>query len=448
MYIKRQKFLVLGISKSGSAVADYVLSHGGTCYLYEEKRTDKVLDAISKLVEKGGVVVEKEQGLKAVEIVDIVVISPGVPINHPLAIRTKELGKRLIGELEFAYIAFSPLFIAVTGTNGKTTTVSLLNAILCESGFDCKLVGNSGVPLSSEIGNINKDTVCVTEVSSFQLESVNAFCPHIACVTNLAPDHLERHYTMENYLFLKKRIFKNQKESEYTILNYDDKTVREFATESKGKVVYISLKERVNGAYLENGTLYYNGKYVIDQNQLSLKGEHNVCDALFAIACAQLMGVSTEIAAKVLKEFKGVRHRVELVAEKNGVKFYNDSKATNTASTISALNSMTLPTILILGGSEKGENYQLLFEKIKQSNVRQVILTGVSRKNMAREAEKVGLENLSMISQFDLAVQFACMIARENESVLLSPACASFDCFSSFEERGDTFCKIVETFLI
>lgn len=445
MYIKRQKFLVLGISKSGFSVADYILDNGGECYLYEEKKNDKILDAINKLVAKGGKFIEKEQGLKTVEDIDVVVISPGVPINHPIAIKSKELGKRLIGELEFSYTAFLPLFIGVTGTNGKTTVVSLIDAILREYGLKSRLVGNCGIPLSSEIENVVKDDVCVTEVSSYQLESVNAFCPHIACVTNIAPDHLERHYTMENYVYLKKRIYKNQKESEFTVLNFDDLTVREFAKDTRGKIIYVSLFEKVDGAYRDNGKIYYKGKYVLDESELSLVGEHNVSNALFAVACAEIMGVPSDVTAKALKEFKGVKHRVELIAEKDAVKYYNDSKATNTTSTISAISSISEPIVLILGGSEKGESYCQLFGKIKNSSVKHVIICGASRFSMEKDALKVGFENYSIIKDFALSIKFASIVAKSGDSVLLSPACASFDNFSSFEERGDEFCKIVQS---
>jgi len=444
MYLKTQKFLILGVSKSGIAVTKYALLHGAECYVYEELKNSKTDSSIAELINLGAKYASYEDVDSILSYIDVVVLSPGVPINHRIAVNAKQMGKRIIGELEFGFLQFSPVIVGITGTNGKTTTSILLETILSESGTKNKLVGNVGVPLTAELGEIEKDTVCVCEVSSFQLESVNAFCPHISCVINVAPDHLERHYNMENYVFLKKRIFKNQRESEFTVLNYEDSIVREFERETRGKVVWVSTERKVDGGYLHNGKLYYYDEFIIEESELRIQGKHNVCDALFAICSAKLLGVKTEHIVNALKSFKGVKHRVEYVCEKNGVVFYNDSKATNTASTISALNCMKTPTVLILGGSEKGEEYYDLFKKIKESPVTQVILTGDSRFTMLDHAGKIGCSNLTITEDFNYAVKIAKIFANSGDAVLLSPACASFDRFSSYEERGNAFVKIVE----
>ncbi len=287
----------------------------------------------------------------------------------------------------------------------------------------------------------------MAELSSFQFEGINLLCPHISCITNISPDHLERHYTMDNYVFLKKRILQLQRESEYAVLNYDDEIVKNLKDSTRAKIIYVSLRERVNGAFRADGKLYYYNDYIIDENELSLKGEHNVYNALFAICCARIMGVDVETISASLREFKGVRHRIEYVNEVSGVKYYNDSKATNTASTISAIDSMKSPTVLLLGGSEKGESYIELFNKIKNSSVKQVVICGASKLNMIKDAESVNFNNYSVVNDFAIAVKFCSMIANSGDCVLLSPACASFDCFSSFEERGDFFCKQVEQLL-
>ena len=443
MHIKSQKFLILGASKSGFAVAKYIYDAGGTCSVLEELNSEKAQMAKSKLIEMGVDCVSRERVEENLDFYDIVVLSPGVPINHEIAVRAKQLGKRIIGELEFGYLQFLPPVIAVTGTNGKTTTVSLINEILTHAGLNNKLVGNVGIPLTQKIDEISKDCVCIVETSSFQLESVFSFCPHIACILNIAPDHLERHYTMENYVFLKKRIFKNQRESEFTVLNYDDQTVKSFFTETNGKVVWISAKEKVDGAYLENGKFYYKGEYIVDERELRLKGEHNAYNALFAIACAKLLKIETSTLAESIKNFNGVKHRIEFVANKGGVDYYNDSKATNTASTISALSTMVKPTVLILGGSEKGEDYTALFEKVKVSAIKHVVLTGATRYNLLEVASRLGIYNLTVTEKFDCAVKIASMYAQSGDCVLLSPACASYDAFSGFEERGDAFVKLV-----
>lgn len=444
MDIKRQTFLVVGISKSGFAVANYILSNGGKCFLFEELSSPKIEDAISKLTQIGGVKIEQENVDNILVHIDNVVISPGVPINHHVAIKAKNLGKRIIGELEFGFLQFTPTTIAITGTNGKTTTATLIDEIFKTAGLDSMLVGNVGVPITSRVCDANKDTICVAEVSSFQLESTALFCPHVSCVLNIKPDHLERHYTMENYIYLKKRIFKNQRESEYAVLNYDDEVVRAFSDETRAKVIFVSLKERVDGAYRINEKLYYKNEFIINQNELTLKGEHNVFNSLFAIAVAKLFYLENKDIVSALSNFKGVKHRMEFIGLKEGVEFYNDSKATNTASTISAIEGLAKPTILILGGSEKGETYLELFEKIKSSVVKHVVITGASRNNMLECADRVGYDKITLTYDFTTAVKIAKLISEEGDCILLSPACASFDNFSSYEERGEKFRQIVE----
>ena len=446
MNIKTQTFLVLGVSKSGYAVAKHILSNGGKCYLFEEMSNPKIDGAISELIGLGAINLQRDNLEEVVQKIDCLVISPGVPINHYVAVMAKNFNKRIIGELEYGVLQFIPPIIAVTGTNGKTTTVTLIDSILNHAGEKSLLVGNVGIPLTSKIDDADNDSVCVAEVSSFQLESVFSFCPHIACVLNISPDHLERHYSMENYIYLKKRIFKNQRESEYLILNYDDLVVREFKEQSRAKNLFISTKEKVDGCYVLDKKIYYLDQYVMDIEDLALKGIHNVYNSLFAICVCKIMGVKNEDIMYALKNFKGVRHRMEIIAQKYGVTFYNDSKATNTGSTISALAQMTAPTILILGGSEKGETYQSLFEKIKVSPVKHVILTGASRFNMLKSAGEVGYSNITVTPDFETAVKITKLMALDGDAVLLSPACASFDAFNGYEERGDTFKKIVENF--
>lgn len=444
MYLKTQRFLILGVSKSGYAVTKYALGKGAECYIFEQLKNPKIDSSISDLLNSGAKYLTEEKVDDVLPDIDVLVISPGVPINHEIAVKCKQMGKRIIGELEFGFLQFSPTCVAITGTNGKTTTSVLTDNILSSFGLNTKLVGNIGVPITKVIEEINLDTICVAEVSSFQLESVSAFCPHISCIINIAPDHLERHYTMDNYIFLKKRIFQNQRESEFTILNYDDQTVRSFSESTKAKVKWVSIKEKVDGAYRQNGKLYFNDEFVINESDLALKGEHNVCDCLFAIAISKLLGVDNECIENALKTFKGIKHRIELVAEKEGIKFYNDSKATNTASTISAIESMQNPTVLILGGCEKGEEYYSLFQKIKTSEIKHVVITGASRFNMLEQAGKVGLTDLTVVPDFALAVKVAKMLACEGDNVLLSPACASFDNFNGYEERGEAFIKCLE----
>lgn len=445
MYIKQQSFLVLGASKSGKAVCEYLIQNDcKNCYIYEQLSGEKVEKNLQELSKMGVKNFLEEYTDEILKEIDVLVLSPGVPINHPISVKAKQLGKRIMGELEFAYSTFIPPIIAITGTNGKTTTVNLIYQILINSHKNTRLLGNVGVPFTSEISNIKRDEVTVVEVSSFQLESTFSFCPHISCILNVTPDHLDRHYTMENYVFLKKKIFKNQRQSEYIVLNYDDETVRGFASETNAKIIWVSTKEKVDGAYLLDGKLYYKNQFIVDQDSLSILGEHNVYNCLFAIVCTYLLGVKIDIIKEVLIGFKGVKNRMEFVCEIDGVKYLNDSKATNTASTISAIQCIKEPTILILGGYDKKEDYQDLFEKIKTSLVKHVILTGNTRFKMLEIAGVVGISDITITSDFDLAVKIASMIALPGDMVLLSPACSSFDAFSSYEERGNRFRFLVE----
>ncbi len=443
MDIVNQKFLVLGVSKSGYAVAKQILEKGGKCYLYEQLRSESIEEKINQLSTLGGIVVGEEDVDRVLEEIDVLVISPGVPINNEIAIKAKRKSKRILGEFEFGLLRFSPLTIAVTGTNGKTTTCTMIDEILKQEKINSQLCGNIGIPLTSKVDEIGRDDVCVAEISSFQLETVSFFTPHISCVLNIAPDHLERHYTMDNYIYLKKRIFKHQRESEFCVLNYDDSITKEFYNECRAKVVWVSTKEVVDGAYLLNGDLFYKNEKIINQRQLALGGIHNVYNALFAIAVSKIIGIKNESIRKALESIKGVKHRIELICSKEGVNYYNDSKATNVASTLSALESMNRPTVLILGGSEKGETYESLFEKIKEKNVKHVILTGASKFNMLECAGRCDYSNITVTPDLEFAVKIASIVAEEGESVLFSPACASFDAFKSFEERGEKFIQLV-----
>lgn len=442
MYLRNQKFLVLGVSKSGFSAANYILDNGGECYFFEEMSGEKISESIMRLTERGARNITETVN-EILPIIDVVIISPGVPINHEIAVKAKRLNIRIIGEFELGYLSFNPPFIAVTGTNGKTTTVNMISDILKAGKIPNKLVGNVGVPLTGVVGKENADEIFVSEISSFQLESIDYFCPHVACVLNISPDHLERHYTMENYIFLKRRILSCLTQSEYAVLNYDDENVRRFAENAKCRIIWISVRETVDGAYLKDGKIYYGDEFIVAETELPTQGLHNVYNALFAISCAKIFGVANERIISGLKNFRGVKHRMELVCEADGVKYFDDSKATNTASTITAIDCVASPKILIVGGSEKGENYDILFEKIRKTNVKHVVITGASKFNMLKSAGKVDYTDITITYDFENAVKIAAFLAESGDCVLLSPACASFDSFKNYEERGDFFAKTV-----
>ncbi|MBO4323072.1 MAG: UDP-N-acetylmuramoyl-L-alanine--D-glutamate ligase [Clostridia bacterium] len=444
MNLKRDKFLIVGISKSGVGATELLLKRGAKCYIYDDNDNDSVKRARETLSAKGAVAVSADELEETIETADIVVLSPGVAIDHEIPVKAKRAGKRIIGELELASLFCQNPIIAVTGTNGKTTTCSLIDCILKGAGIDCVLCGNIGTPLSSVLDRLKEDSVVVAEVSSFQLETVSKFTPHIAVVTNVTPDHLARHYNMENYIFVKSRILQCQRESEYAVLNYDDPIVRKMAEKAKSKVVYFSVKSEVDGAYLSGEKILYKGKYVMDSSAVQIGGQHNIENVLAAVCAAEIMGVTEEKIAETILGFKGVKHRIQFVKEIGGVEYYNDSKATNPDASIKAIDSMKRPTVLILGGKDKGLSFDELFDKIKKSCVYHVVLTGESRLKMAENAISNGFNAVSMTEDFVLAIKLAKMIAKEGDAVLLSPACSSYDKFSDFEERGDKFIETVE----
>ena len=443
MLIKNQTFTVVGLSVSGKSAAQALLDRGAKVYIYDDGRSKRIEKTALFLAERGAVIAESVTD--AIEKSDVVVVSPGIPIDTPYLVAARRSGKRITGELELGYTLSRATFVAVTGTNGKTTTCSLIYHVLMAAKKNAELVGNIGTPVCDKLKELTEDTFAVTEVSSFQLETVHTFCPHIAAVLNVTPDHLDRHYTMENYVYLKKRILANMRESEFAVLNHDDEIGRGFAEGTRAKVVWFSTeKDRTDGAYLKEDGFYYNGEKVADLDKLTLTGEHNKQNALAAIAVLKLIGIKNEDIAKGFATFKGVRHRMELVYTKNGVKYYNDSKSTNVDSTLKAVASMTEPTVIILGGKDKDLDYEELFDRLKKSCVVHAVIMGENRYKLLDCANRAGYKKLSVSSSFESAVKIAKIEARNNGSVLLSPACASFDMFSGYEERGREFERIVK----
>lgn len=445
MYLKRDKFLIVGISKSGIAITELLLSKGAKCYIYDDNENSKTRENIDRLEVLGAVSVTKEEVDQVVSEIDVLVLSPGVAIDHDIPVKARKLKKRITGELELAsYFCHSPI-VAVTGTNGKTTTCTMMDTVLKSGGLECYLCGNIGTPMSTIVKDAKEDSIFLVETSSFQLETVNSFKPHVAVITNVTPDHLTRHYNMENYLFIKSKILMNLRESEYAVLCYDDPLVMKLAEKTRAKVIYFSVKTQVNGAYVENGKVFYKGKLVALVSDLPISGEHNLLNFLATLCVAEIFGINEQTVVESLKLFKGVKHRIQFVAKVNGVDYYNDSKATNADATEKAIDSMVKPTVLILGGKDKGLDFNRLFEKIIKSKVKSVIATGESRFRLCESAKTIGYEKISIVEDFTVALKLASFTAKDGDSVLLSPACSSFDKFSNYEERGDEFIKYVES---
>lgn len=443
MILNRQTFLVLGLSRSGTAAAEFLLAAKAKVYIYDDLDSEALESAMRALEKAGAERMQKEALVHSQEICDALVLSPGIPVDHPIAIAFKRNGKAVLGETELAARYMRCPIVAVTGTNGKTTTVSMIGKIFSDAGIDTATCGNIGTPMISKVG-LSENAVAVAEISSFQLETLASLRPHVGIVLNITEDHLNRHYNMENYIFLKGKLLKNSAETEYAVLNYDDAIVRGFTEKTKARVVYFSARERVNGAYYENGTLYYAGEAVMPANDLPVDGIHNIRNALAAICAAKLMGISSQTIARSLSSFKGVKHRVEQVAEVNGVRYIDDSKGTNADATLQAVKCMKTETVLLLGGKDKGYDYDALFSALPSSKIVHAVLYGENRFRLFESARRCGFDRVTVSSDgFDFAVRLASLLAKKGQTVLLSPAAASFDEFADYEERGERFVAIV-----
>ena len=445
MNLANKKVLVIGAARSGIAAAKIAKSLGANVILSDSKENLNV--------ELPGI--EVRLGKQTEELlggVDLIIVSPAVPLRIPLLKAASAQGIKIISEVELAYdLAKSPI-CAVTGTNGKTTTVTLLGLLL-KTAFDKVGVGgNIGLPLSEVALEVGAGGCIAAEISSYQMEATKNFKPHISAILNVTPDHLKRHGTMEVYQAMKEKIFAQQTAEDFLILNYDDERTREMIDRAACKVVYFSrMHELAEGAFIKNDSLVIKFDGATHElctiDELGIKGGHNVENALAASLMAYLAGAQIEGIRNVLKTFQGVEHRIEFVRELDGVKYYNDSKATNTDSAIKALETFAGHIVLIAGGDDKGTDLTD-FLKLVNERVDYLILIGDAEprfKNCAIDSgfpeERILVAGYSM----DYAVELAEDISEPPQIVLLSPACASFDMYSDFEERGRDFKRIVHS---
>ena len=376
-------------------------------------------------------------------------ISPGIPLDSQFVAVVDEAKIPIIGELELAYQSSLGRLAAITGTNGKTTTTALTGEILRAQYEDVYVVGNIGEPYTAKVMDMTEESVTVAEVSSFQLETILDFRPEVSAILNITPDHLNRHKTMENYIEIKKAITLNQTEEDTVVLNYDDPVLREFGNseELKPKVVWFSSREKLKDGFCMNGdTICYckagRETPVINVHTMQLLGRHNYENVMAAAAIGMTMGVPLEKIAEVIRSFKPVEHRIEFVRERTGVKYYNDSKGTNPDAAIQALRAMPGPTILIAGGYDKNSEYDDWVAEF-EGKVRYLILIGQTRDKIAACAKKHGFTEIMYAEDLPEAVQVSAVYADTGDYVLLSPACASWDMFKSFEERGEIFKECV-----
>ncbi len=449
MELRGKRILVVGLARSGRAAATLLVARGARVTVTDVKREEELGEAVD--------------GLKSLPIVfslgsypevsrrafDLVVTSPGVPPTAPPLRQAAQSGVPVWSELELAARLLKGRIIGITGTNGKTTTTSLLGHILRKAGRDVVVAGNIGIPLSGEVaqGAGRPERWWVLEVSSFQLEFTAGFRPEIAVFLNLTPDHLDWHGTLEDYAAAKRRIFANQGPGDWAVLNGDDPAVASCAAGVKSRVIWFSRSSLPGqGVGVRDGMIAYRlpgGEGVLGPaGGLRLPGSHNLENALAAAAAALSAGVAPEEVWAGLATFPGVPHRLEFVRTVNGVKYVNDSKATNPESVLRALDAFTEPIILIAGGRSKGGDFAALARKIRE-RARYLILLGEAAPLLARAAREAGFTAIREVADLEAAVQEAARLARPGDVVLLSPACASWDMFRDFEERGNLFRELV-----
>lgn len=442
---KNKKVSVFGIGRSGLAAADLLQKRGADVFLTDSRPESELRENLRKV---SGIPYECGGHTPLSIQTDLIVISPGIPDDIPILKEARELGVSIIGEIELSYCMHPEGWVGITGSNGKTTTTTLIGAIFQHAGIPHHVAGNIGHPAAAAVQTAGASDLVVAELSSFQLETIERFKPQTAVILNLSPDHLDRYADLESYYGAKKNLFRNLNSDSNIILNADDPILAEWAIDMEGKsrVLRFSMGPiSQEGAWLEGGTIRYriSGKEgtLIRSEETGLKGVHNTANQLASVAVAKCYSVSDEIIKETLKEFKGLEHRMEFVRRVSHVDYYNDSKATTVESVKYALRSFEQPVHLIAGGYDKGADYTVLTPEVK-NHCASVILIGNTAGKM-EEAWK-GAAELQKAGSMKEAIQMAAARAKENEAVILSPACASFDMFRDYEERGKVFKTEVE----
>ena len=449
MNYDQKKVLVVGMARSGIAAAQLLRACGADVTVNDSKSEEELGSQLNPLE---GLQLTRRFGCGAMELLegmDCLVISPGIPDTAPFVVKAKEMGIYVIGELELAAQLSRGVLTAVSGTNGKTTTVSLLGEMFTNSGKVTHVVGNIGYPFSLAALVSRPEDVIVCEVSSFQMETADTFHPHVALLTNITEDHLNRHGTMEVYTALKMRMFRNQTAKDFAVFNADDPGLEGLSKEVKSRVLKFSRKTEVReGAFVRDDYVWLrmdgSEKKVCRVDEIYIPGPHNLENALGAVCVAGAMKVPVPVIRHTLKTFKGVEHRIERVRELDGITYINDSKGTNVDSTIKAVQTMTEPTVIILGGYDKHTSFDPLAKEIIASPmIRKAVLIGETAPLIKNALERAGFKQTVFADSLGNAVEQARQAAGTGWNVLLSPACASFDMFKDYEERGRIFKEIV-----
>ena len=440
------------MARSGVAAAQLLRASGAVVTVNDSKSEEELGESLQTLQ---GLELDRRFGCAAMDLLegkDALVISPGIPDSAPFVVRAREMGIYVVGELELAYQLSMGTLVAVTGTNGKTTTVSLLGEIFRNAGKIAHVVGNIGYPYSLAALVSKAEDVIVCEVSSFQMETADTFHPHVALLTNITEDHLNRHGSMEVYTDLKMRMFARQTQDDWAVFNADDPGLQGLCRRVRSHVLKFSRKKEVReGAFLRDGeiVLRMNGeeKTVCRAEEVRIPGPHNLENALGAVCCAAAMGVPAPVIRHSLRTFKGVEHRIESVRILDGIEYFNDSKGTNVDSTLKAVDTMEKPTVIILGGYDKHTSFDPLSRRMQERKeiIREAVLIGETAGQIEESLRRAGYERISHADTLRKAVETARDKAAEGWNILLSPACASFDMFKDYEERGRVFKQIVNS---
>lgn len=438
-----KKIIVVGAGVSGIGAAKVLAKERAEVILNDYKQID-LSEAVEKELRSLGVkMVFGYQEEALLQNVHLVVVSPGLALTVPFIKTARTMNIPVVGEVEIAWALSKAPILGITGTNGKTTTTALLGAVLREAHITICIGGNIGDALCEEVEKVPAEGYVVAELSSYQLESISSFKALGAIVLNITPDHLARHKTMEAYQAAKERIFENQNKEDYTVLNQDDEAVYDMRHRTKGSVLLFSQKAKVSdGAYALDGAIYAVKKGVPEKvcaiETIPIPGAHNVENVLAVVALCYALGISVEVLSRAISKFPGVEHRIEYVTTFEGVDYYNDSKATNTDSTIKALEAFDRPIVLIAGGFDKMTDLKAMMHLTRQK-VRALVLMGAAAARFNEAAQEAKVEDISLVVSMREAIQRAKEKALDGDIILLSPACSSFDTYSCFEERGDDF---------
>ena len=451
MDLHDKRVLVVGLGKSGVASALFLKSRGARVTVSDTKPETELRDEILLLLEHGITVETGGHGDRTFRGQDLIVVSPGVPVDAPQLVQARNLGETVIGEIELAAQFLAGQIVAITGANGKTTTTSLAGEIIAAGKFSTLVGGNIGTPAISFVDQAGPATWTVLEVSSFQLETIVEFRPRIAVILNITPDHLDRHKTFTNYVNAKARIFENQRQDDFTVLNADDPTTAGLSDRTRAQLFWFSRKKEVEkGAFARGAHIHFRDGHsereIMPLAEVSLKGAHNLENVLAGVSIGMLVGCQPEQIRHAVQIFKAVEHRLEFVAKVAGVDYYNDSKATNVDATIKALEAFPAdipPHLhLILGGKDKGSDYTVLHDLLRQ-RVKRVYTIGAAAAKI--ESQIQGAAEIDHAETLENAVRRASESAVPGDVILLAPACASFDQFQSYEHRGRVFKEVVHS---